>query len=337
MRRLKEDLKKIDCSPLFPPRYVHTINYSLTQEEKELYEAVTRYVEIHYNKALQKEKRNVAFAMTILQRRLASSVRAVRKSLERRRKRLQELYEQGRILQKLNITDENLEDYLEDVEEKERWSKEEELLEKLTSAENLLELKAEIDELSTLVHLAKEVEKREVETKLVRLKEVIDQERIRETGTKLLVFTESRDTLEYLAEKLKEWGYAVVTIHGGMNMDERIRAEHEFKNKAQVMVATEAAGEGINLQFCWLMVNYDIPWNPNRLEQRMGRIHRYGQQSEVHIYNLVSGDTKEGQILQKLFQKLEAMRAHLGSDRVFDVIGDVLPNVSLKDLILDAI
>ena len=122
-----------------------------------------------------------------------------------------------------------------------------------------------------------------------------------------------------------------------MNMDARIQAEHDFKNKAQVMVATEAAGEGINLQFCWLMVNYDIPWNPNRLEQRMGRIHRYGQRNEVYIYNLVAADTLEGQILERLFVKLKRMKEQLGSDRVFDVIGDVLSGQSLKDLIMDAI
>lgn len=334
LRRLKEDLKGFDNSPLFPPRKVETLKYRLSDAEKMLYNAVTEYVEKNFNKALQKEKRNVAFALTILQRRLASSVRAVRKSLERRCRRLEELYEKGQFLQEIAYTEE----YLEDLEESQRWQKEEELLEKLTSAETLDELKVEIEKLKELVYLAREVEKQEIETKLNRLKEVIENERIKETGTRILIFTESRDTLEYLAEKIgKKWGYHITTIHGGMNMDDRIRAEHEFKNKAQVMIATEAAGEGINLQFCWLMVNYDIPWNPNRLEQRMGRIHRYGQRNEVHIYNLVAVDTREGRILEKLFEKLNRMKEHLGSDRVFDVIGDVLPGTSLKDLILDAI
>ncbi|NPV74523.1 MAG: DUF3883 domain-containing protein [Pelotomaculum sp.] len=334
LRRLKEDLRDFDNVPLLPPRQVETVKYKLSKAEMELYNAVTTYVEQNFNKALQKEKRNVAFALTILQRRLASSVRAARKSLERRRDRLQELYKKGQLLQDLGYT----EDYLEDLEESIRWQKEEELLEKLTSAETLEELREEIEKLDALVLLAKEVEKQEIETKLNRLREVIEEERLRETGTKLLIFTESKDTLEYLAEKIgKKWGYSVNTVHGGMGMDARIRAEHEFKNRVQVMVATEAAGEGINLQFCWLMVNYDIPWNPNRLEQRMGRIHRYGQKSEVHIYNLVAADTREGRILEKLFEKLNRMREHLGSDRVFDVIGDVLPGISLKDLILEAI
>ncbi len=334
LRRLKEDLKGFDNAPLFPPRKVETLKYRLSDNEKLLYNKVTEYVEKYFNKALQKEKRNVTFALTILQRRLASSVRAVRKSLERRWNRLEELYKKGQVLQEVEYT----EDYLEDLEENERWQKEEELLEKLTSAETLDELKIEIDMLNNLVQLARDVEKQEIETKLNRLREVIENERIKETGTKILIFTESRDTLEYLAEKIgKKWGYQVTTIHGGMDMDARIRAEHEFKNSAQVMIATEAAGEGINLQFCWLMVNYDIPWNPNRLEQRMGRIHRYGQRNEVHIYNLVAVDTREGKILEKLFEKLNRMKEHLGSDRVFDVIGDVLPGASLKDLIIDAI
>ncbi|MDM3861688.1 MAG: helicase-related protein [Aphanizomenon gracile PMC644.10] len=332
LRRLKEDLKNFDGQPLFPPRLVETIKYYLNEEEKKLYNAVTDYVEENFNKALQKEKRNVAFALTVLQRRLASSVRAVLKSLERRKQRLEDLYKKGKLIQDGIYH----EDYLEDLEDEERYSKEEELLAKLTSAESLDELKLEITNLEFLVKLAKAAEKQEIETKLNRLREVLEERKIRESKEKLLIFTESKDTMEYLAEKLKKWQYSVTLIHGGLNMDARIKAEHEFKNQAQIMVATEAAGEGINLQFCWLMVNYDIPWNPNRLEQRMGRIHRYGQQHEVHIYNLVALDTREGKVLQKLFDKLEAMKEALG-DRVFDVIGDVLQGASLKDLILDAI
>lgn len=333
LRRLKEDLKDFEGAPIFPPRTVETIKYYLSDDEKRLYNAVTEYVEKHFNKALEKEKRNVTFALTILQRRLASSVRAIRKSLERRYKRLRELYEKGQLLQEDGYD----EDYLEDLEERERWEKEEELLEKLTSAETLEELKDEIEKLKELVAISKEVEKKEVETKLNELRKLMEAEKLQETETKLLIFTESRDTLEYLVEKLRGWGYLVVYIHGGMNMDARIKAEADFRNQAQIMVSTEAGGEGINLQFCWLMVNYDIPWNPNRLEQRMGRVHRYGQRNEVHIYNLVAIDTREGQILYRLFEKLSNIRKHLGSDRVFDVIGEVLVGKSLKDLIIDAI
>jgi superfamily II DNA or RNA helicase len=333
VRRLKEDLKNLDGTPIFPPRKVETVKYYLSNDEKRLYNAVTEYVQKHYNKALEKEKRNVAFALTVLQRRLASSTRAIRKSLERRYERLKELYRKGQIIQEIGYD----EDYLEDLEEKERWDKEEELLEKLTSAETIEELKDEIEKLEELVALAKEVEKKEIETKLGELKKLMEDEKLQQTETKLLLFTESRDTLDYLVEKIKKWGYSVTYIHGGMNLKARIQAESDFRNKTQIMVSTEAGGEGINLQFCWLMVNYDIPWNPNRLEQRMGRIHRYGQQHEVHIYNLITVDTIEGKIYNTVFQKLYRIKEHLGSDRVFDVIGEVLIGKSLKDVIMNAI
>ena len=334
LRRLKEDLKNFDGTPIFPPRKVITVKYRLSDDEKRLYNAVTEYVEKSWNKAMQKDKRNVAFALLILQRRLASSLRAIRRSLERRRNRLKELHETGTIIQEAGYIDEEA---LEDSPEVERWRREDELLEKLTSAETLEELKEEIEKLNELIKLAKEAERKEIETKLVELKKVMDEEKLGKNGEKLLIFTESRDTLEYLVEKIRSWGYSVTYIHGGLNLNRRIGAEHEFKEKAQIMVSTEAGGEGINLQFCWLMVNYDIPWNPNRLEQRMGRIHRYGQQYETHIHNLVAVDTREGRVLEKLFNKLDIIRIHLGSDRVFDVLGDILPGKSLRDLIIEAI
>ncbi len=334
LRRLKEDLRDFAGRPLFPPRRVFTRLYRLNDEEKRLYNAVTEYVEKSYNKALVSEKRNVAFALLILQRRMASSVRAVRRSLERRKERLEKLLELGKWLAEGGQVDEEA---LEDAPEAERMRQEEELVERLTAAETREELEEEIRTLADLVYLAREAERCEIETKLKELHRVMEDESIRKRGEKLLIFTEARETLDYLAEKLRAWGYSVATLHGGMNLDARIRAEHEFREHAQVMVSTEAGGEGINLQFCSLMVNYDIPWNPNRLEQRMGRIHRYGQQKEVHIYNLVAADTREGMVLRALFQKLERIQQALGSDRVFDVIGEVIPGRSLKDLIVEAI
>lgn len=332
IRRLKEDLRDFDGKPLFPPRYVHTVEYRLSRPEKKLYEAVTEYVMNYYMKAIERENRNVALALLILQRRLASSVRAVRKSLERRRERLKEMYEQSSVISEEVLIPEDI----EDLPEHERW-KYEERVEKLTLAKDLDELKQEIAELDALVSLAKEVEAMETETKLTELRKVMDTLNLREEDKKLLVFSEFKDTMDYLVEKLRSWGYKVTFIHGGMNQDQRIAAEGEFRRDAQIMVATEAAGEGINLQFCWLMVNYDIPWNPVRLEQRMGRIHRYGQRNEVHIYNMVSVETTEGKILDRLFEKLELMRLQLGSDRVFDVIGEIFEGISLEQLIKDAL
>ncbi|MCX8038131.1 MAG: helicase-related protein [Candidatus Sumerlaeia bacterium] len=334
LRRLKEDLRDFEGRPLFPPRHVFTKPYRLNDDEKRLYNAVTEYVERSYNKALASDKRNVAFALLILQRRLASSVRAVRRSLERRKARLEELLSLGQWLAEGGQLDE---DELEDAPETERLRCEDGLVERLTAAETREELQAEIEKLGELIRLARDAERHEVETKLGELRRVMSDEKIQQTGEKILIFTESRETLEYLVEKLKTWGYTVAQLHGGMDLDARIRAEHDFREKTQVMISTEAGGEGINLQFCSLMVNYDLPWNPNRLEQRMGRIHRYGQQKEVHIYNLVAADTREGKVMQALFEKLERIREAYGSDRVFDVIGEVMPGRTLKDLIVEAI
>lgn len=334
LRRLKEDLKTIDGIPLFPPRHVHTVVFNLSPEEMEFYWALTRYVREEYNRALDSERRTVQFALVLLQRRMASSLYAARRSLERRRDRLQKLLEKGEILQAQGEIDE---EELEDLPEAERWREEEELLSKLTTARTLEELREEIAALDSLIAQAWELERAGVETKLNQLQALLSKLAAEHPGEKLVIFTESRDTLEYLAHHLRRWGYSVTVLHGGMNLEARIQAEAEFRDRTQILVSTEAGGEGINLQFASLMVNYDIPWNPNRLEQRMGRIHRYGQQKEVHIFNVVAGNTIEGEVLKGLFQKLDEIRAAMGSDRVFDVIQEVLYGKPLAELILEAI
>jgi superfamily II DNA or RNA helicase len=334
VRRLKEDMKRFDGSAIFPPRHVHTVPFRLTVAELELYNAVTHYVQDYFDRS--KENRSITFALMILQRRLTSSTHAIYESLKRRKARLEELLElPERIrgdedyLRAQNISEEELEDMAE--EERLRI---EERLEHLTIARNIEDVKVEIAELERLIAQAEQVRAQEIESKLVGLRDKV----LKYLGErKLLIFTEFRDTLEYLAGKLRAWGYSVITIHGQMNMDARIQAEHDFRDNAQILVATEAAGEGINLQFCSLMVNYDIPWNPNRLEQRMGRIHRYGQNYEVHVWNMISRDTREGQILERLFEKLGRMRESLGSDRVFDIIGEIIPGARLDELLKDAI
>ena len=159
---------------------------------------------------------------------------------------------------------------------------------------------------------------------------------------RLLIFTEHKDTLDYLVQKLREWKLTVTQIHGGMKIGDRdtphtrIYAEREFRESAQVLVATEAAGEGINLQFCWLMINYDIPWNPMRLEQRMGRIHRYGQEKDCLIFNFVTTSTREGRVLQKLFERIRKIEDDLDPKRtgkVFNVLGDIFPSNMLERLV----
>ncbi|MFH8108108.1 MAG: helicase-related protein, partial [Candidatus Aenigmatarchaeota archaeon] len=338
IRRLKEDLKNFEGEPIFTNRYPKTIKFRLSDEEKILYNELSKYVISQYNRALKiDKKRNVAFALLILQRRMASSTYALFKSLERRKERLEKLLEETDYEKKSFIIE--LEE-VEDYDEKERWE-EEKKWETLTLAENKKELEEEIAIISELMNRAREILNNEKEVKLKELKKAIEEglKKIKEIkgNEKILIFTESKDTLEYLVSKIKSWGYSVNFIHGGMSLEERIKAEKEFRDHTQIMVATEAAGEGINLQFCHIMINYDIPWNPTRLEQRMGRIHRYGQQKDVYMFNLVAEDTREGEVLSKILDKLEEIRNALGSDKVFDVIGDVFYGKNLYQLILDAV
>lgn len=344
IRRMKEDLKDFEGKPIFTNRYPKTVKFRLSEKEKKLYNELSKYVISQYNKALQEDKkRNVAFALLILQRRMASSTYALLKSLRRRKERLEELLKEPDLRKETLTFDSEEVDYYEEVddyEEEERW-KEEKKWETLSIAKNREELQEEIVILNELIAKAKEILDEEQEVKLRELKKAIEEgfKKIREIqgNEKIVIFTESKDTLEYLEGKIKSWGYSVNSIHGGMKLEERIEAEKVFRDKTQIMVATEAAGEGINLQFCHLMINYDIPWNPNRLEQRMGRIHRYGQQKDVYVFNLVAEDTREGQVLIKVFDKLEEIRKAMGSDKVFDVIGDVFYGKNLYQLILDAV
>jgi len=337
IRRIKEDLRDFEGRPLFLPRYVKTKPFNLGVEsphEKELYNALSQYVNQEYNRALTRDRRrNVAFALVILQRRLASSTYALFRSLDRRKRRLEDLLrgaEEGR-------PHEAGPDWeaIEDLSEEERW-KQEELWETLSVAETREELEHEIRTVEGLIAQAQAILHAEEEVKLRHFRRALDELKVQHPGEKILVFTESRDTLVYLERCLRDWGYTVCTIHGGMRLEERIRAEGVFKNEAQVLVATEAAGEGINLQFCHLMINYDIPWNPNRLEQRMGRIHRYGQTREVYVFNLVADDTREGRVLVRLFEKLDEIRNALGSDRVFDVLGEAFHGKDLAQLLVEA-
>jgi superfamily II DNA or RNA helicase len=340
IRRVKEDLRDFDGKPLFLPRHVATIEFNLgveSESEKQLYNDLSRYVNEQYNKALTSEKRrNVAFALVILQRRLASSTYALLRSLERRKHRLEELLQGAP--QRQRTADEGYDvDELDDLSEEERWRREE-AWETLSVAENRRELEQEVSSLDALIAQARAIVNASppVEAKLRHLRAALEQLNRSHPGEKILIFTESRDTLEHLEKNVRLWGYSVCTIHGGMDLASRIQAEKTFKNEAQIMVATEAAGEGINLQFCHLMINYDIPWNPNRLEQRMGRIHRYGQTREVFVFNLVATDTREGRVWQAVFRKLEEIRQALGSDKVFDVLGDLIHGRDLGQLLLEA-
>ena len=353
LRRVKEALVSFPdpdtgkVKSLFTKRNVQTTEFKITEldEAADFYDALTRYVEDQSIKAASEDSargRALGFTMAMLQRRFASSIYAVRRSLERMKDK------RGKILAdpegyRQEQINKRLPDDFDDLPEEEQQEIIAEL-EDLVASYDPATLREEIVELGKLIDQARRLEKREVESKLVKLRELLTEHGIfKDPKMKLLIFTEHKDTLDFLAGdgkdgrplgKLREWGLSVTQIHGGMKIGDRdtpgtrIYAEREFRESAQVLVATEAAGEGINLQFCWFMINYDIPWNPVRLEQRMGRIHRYGQEKDCLIFNFVSTNTREGRVLHKLFERIQAIEDDLDPKRtgkVFNVLGDVFP------------
>lgn len=348
LRRLKEEMVDWDSSPLFKPRHTKTVGYELTPEEKQLYDDVTKYVRSKRKEAKAKKNRNVELTLMVMQRRLASSLYAITRTLE---KRLQALVQVLSILRDPTRTEEQKKRLLrgttdpsdpQDIEEYEELNEEDrERVDRRIFGQVLTDdpekVEQEREEVERLFRLAESL-KNHRESKFAELLRVLDSsDVIRRDEEKLLIFTEHKDTMTSLTKRLEAKGYSVTTIHGGMNVDERRHAQMEFRNKTKIMVATDAAGEGINLQFCRFLINWDIPWNPNRLEQRMGRIHRYGQQNDVFVYNLVAQNTREGAVIQKVLEKLDTMRAQMGSDRVYDVIDEWLQDVPLISLMERAI
>ena len=340
LRRMKEAMRHFDGRPLFLPRTVETTAYPLEPHEQALYDAVTDYVANGLERAESDRNRTGGLALTVLQRRLASSLYAITRSLECRRDRLSEELERawgsGRITrQSIDLAD----DPDADDETSELTDEQEDALSAASTARTPVELAAEIELLRGLVAKAYAAMAHGAEKKLRELRAVVESRIVADRAEKILIFTEHRDTLIYLTEQVRSWGYTVCNIHGRMKLLDRIAAEKEFRGPTQFMIATDAAGEGINLQFCRVMINWDIPWNPNRLEQRMGRIHRYGQEFEVQIVNLVADSTREGAVLIRLMEKLDRMRESLGHDQVYDVISGVLDSgqVRLDALIREAI
>ena len=349
LRRTKETLVKFPdpetgiIEKLFTKRDVQTVEFRIDDEEWDFYDSLTRYVENQSIKAQADSSirgRALAFTMAMLQRRFASSIYAVRRSLERMKDKRERILEDPEGYREEQIAKKIPDDY-DDLPEDEQHTLMLEL-EQVVASVDPAALREEIIELSRLIDSAKHLETREIESKLRKLKEVIHEQGIFEDKKmKLLIFTEHKDTLDYLVGRLEEWGLDVTQIHGGMKIGDRdkegtrIHAERAFRDESQILVATEAAGEGINLQFCWFMINYDIPWNPVRLEQRMGRIHRYGQENDCLILNFVSTNTREGRVLQKLLDRLREIRKELGTDSVFDVIGSVFPSNALEKMVRD--
>jgi len=355
MRRMvKEELFKFDGTRLFPERRAYTVNYKLSTLEAALYHAVTNYVKEEMNRAESladgKRKGTVGFALTTLQRRLASSPEAIYQSLKRRHQRLKRKVEEEKLLQRGGIAlaetitydiPEDADDF--NAEQQENF--EETVVDQATAAQTIQELETEIVILQHLEEQAKEVVHSGQDRKWEELSKLLQNtpEMHDSVGhqRKLIIFSEHRDTLNYL--NLRIGGLlgipeAIITIHGGVKREERRKLQERFRNDpdVRVLVATDAAGEGVNLQNANLMVNYDLPWNPNRLEQRFGRIHRIGQTEICHLWNMVASETREGDVFQRLFEKLETERQALGG-RVFDVLGEVFEEKSLRDLLIEAI
>lgn len=329
---------------LFTKRIPHTVAFTLQGEELELYKAVSDYVKNQSRRAADlgddRRSRAIGFLMAMYQRRMASSTFALKESLRRRHKKLRDLLEKVKDLEEMQVPDIPPEEEWEEMDAAEREAFEERL-EQYTLARRKPELEAEIKEIERLIRIAQKVEDLGQEVKLRTLKEQLTEQGIfADKNLRLLLFTEYKDTLDYLVRKLREWGLPIGFIHGGMkpgSRDEpgtRLFVERQFWDlDIQVLVATEAAGEGINLQCCNILFNYDIPWNPNRLEQRMGRIHRYGQKKDCLIFNFFAQNTVEGRVLQKLLDKLQEIRKALESDAVFDVVGEVVPGNQVERLL----
>ena len=348
LRRLKEDLKDLHGRRLFPDRHVHTVSFNLGPQEYAIYKAVTAYINEFLPQATGRRKNSVALVRTVFQRRLASSTRAIHESLLRRRTRLEELVEELERLspaqraKRLAQLSGRLADAEQDEDDLDDASRDA-LIDEATAAIELDQLRAEVAALGDLSARVGRVRESGRDSKLIALRECLERAEFNELKDgrgKLLIFTEHRDTLKHLREHVESWGYSTCEIHGGMNPRDRRQAQEEFRTNRQICVATEAAGEGINLQFCHLMVNYDLPWNPTRLEQRLGRIHRIGQSRDVYAFNFVATSSEEGEpviegrILERLLSKLDRMRDALG-DRVFDVVGEVLSlnQVNLPDML----
>ena len=331
--------------PVFTKRLPRTASFTVDGPEFALYEEVTRFVKRQSRLAAARDDpraRAVGFLMSLYQRRLASSARAMRRSLENRARRLEDGLERAQALAQAAPPDLPAPEELDEMEEAER-ERLEEMLEAVTLAGDAEQVREETAELRRLAREAAAVERAGAEAKLGRLRVVLREEGFFDRADqRLLLFTEFRDTLDYLLERLREWGFAVGCIHGGMppgGRDEpgtRVHAEQQFRDgDVQMLVATEAAGEGINLQCCHVLFNYDIPWNPNRLEQRMGRIHRYGQRRDCLIVNFVAGNTIEGRVLARLHEKLREIRDALDDDAVFNVVGEVLPAARIERVLRD--
>ena len=330
IRRGKQTLYDDDGERIFPDREVNTVPVNMTHEERQFYRAVTDYVQSVYNRSEKLNEPAVGFAMALMQKRLVSSIGAIQATLSRR---LGDLVEEQST--STSLSDEAAA-YLdgEDLDEEDKQRAEAELS-SLTVTESDAQLEEEIETLRDLVSLAEGIS---VDSKAQKVRRYIQQLLEEQPDEKLLLFTEYRDTLDYLLDLVKDepWADEILVIHGDVDKEERARIEDEFNHgQSRLLFATDAASEGIDLQHsCHIMINYELPWNPNRLEQRIGRLHRYGQDKEVKVWNFTFEDTREGEIFELLQNKVENIRGKLGNTA--DVLG-MLDDIDVDSLILESV
>ena len=330
IRRLKDNIYETDGTRMFPEKNIEALGVEMSSAERKLYDGVTEYIREYYNLAQEEENQAVGFTMVIYQKRLVSSIYAIRKSLENRMRAIQndavaeELPEDvQQLIPRYSTEPETLTDT-------ERARVEEEL-ETVTLRLNQSQIQAELNRVKELWQQAKNIE---TDSKAQLLKQFVDRILRDDPDEKILIFTEYTDTLEHLRDEVFA-GYDVTQIYGDLDQAQRRREMARFEEEANLMLATDAAQEGLNLQFAHIMVNYDLPWNPTRIDQRMGRLHRYGQEHTVEIRNLFFKNTRESEILNLLVEKMNQIESDLGMRS--DVLGRVLEDVDLDQTIMAAV
>jgi len=357
IRRLKEEMVDYQSQPIYKPRLCQTVKFDLSPQERAFYDESSDYLRWSFENNRSLNRNAAAMVVAVLQRRLASSTYAMVQSLKRRRKRImdadavEDQPSAERLLEQFDTTT------ADDSEPTETGAESQERIEEqaltLMQPQTEKQRDVELRRLDGIITQGEDILKAQCETKFLKLRELVDAAEFQHE--RLLIFTEHRDTLEHLQHRFEALGYTgqIAAIHGGMDVEERERqriffmppAERLRQNlpnpdapSARIMLATDAAGEGINLQFAWLMVNFDVPWNPARLEQRMGRLHRFGQRhDEVRIFNFIADKTREGDVLATLLAKLDEARRELCTDKVFDVVGQQLQELSIRDLLRQAL
>lgn len=310
---------------LFKNRITHLVTISWDERnnlQRELYEMVSSYVAKTYNKALRNRKKNMCliFLLIIMQRMVTSSTAAIRQSLERR---LNVLLEQRTCVGNLreeDLDELNIEDGVEDA------------LEAIS-----LDMELEIEELKQIISLAKQAQFQNQDAKVEPLLNEIDAILSEDRTQKVIIFTEFVATQTYLQELLVNRGYTVTILNGGMSIDERNAAMQEFKASTSIFISTDAGGEGLNLQFANIIINYDLPWNPMKIEQRCGRVDRIGQQRDVHIYNFIVGETVENRVREVLEEKLSVILKEMGVDKYSDVLDSEVAECDFTDVYMRSI